>query len=320
MLLSTALRQRLLFAFLCLVWGATWLAMKLGAASVPPGFFSGARWTVAGLVLVAVRLARGQTLRIPRRMWPRVVLVALLMVALNAVLNLYSLRLVGSGLAAIIGSSLTPISLLGFGFALGQERITRSRLAAIALGLLGLLLLFGPKAAAGRLDGTEALGGLGIVLSTLCYTSGSVLARPLMARLSPAEVAAATNLVGGLVLLAGSLAFEPGAAAALRFHWGAAAWGAWLYLLLLGSLGATIVYFYLVREWGAGTTGTYAFVSPVIAVALGLLVAGERVEPVEFLGMALMLCAVVLALRRPRPSLALPAGSAMRSADSGGVA
>ena len=340
MSVSAGLRQRLLFLFLCTVWGATWLAMKTGAASVPPALFSGTRWTVAGLVLLAVRRAQGHAMGIPRRMWPRLAAVALLMVATNAVLNLYSLRLVGSGLAAIIGSSLTPISLLGFGLALGQERVGRARLAAIGLGLAGILLLFGPKALAGRLDATEALGAAGIALSTLCYTAGSVLARPLMRTLSPAEVAAATNLVGGLALLLGSLAFEPGAGAALRGDWGVAAWAAWLYLLLLGSLGATIVYFYLVREWGAGTTGSYAFVSPVIAVGLGVAVAGEHVDGVELAGMALMLAAVVLVLRRPRtptplpappppglepipappaPSLALPPASAMRSGDPGGV-
>ncbi len=300
MLLSVAPRQRLLFAFLCLVWGATWLAMKVGVTTVPPAFFSGTRWTAAGLILLAFRRARGHRVSIPRRLIPRMVVVALLMVALNATIQLYGLRHVGSGLAAIISSALTPISLLGFGVALGQERFTRDQILAIGLGVAGILLLFGPKAQAGTLGGMELLGALGVVAGTLCYTLGSVLARPLMRTLSPADVAAATNLIGGVALLAMSLAFEPGAVAALSGNWGVAAWSAWLYLLLPGSLGATIIYFYLVGEWGAGRTGTYAFVSPVIAVLLGIVLLGEQIEPLELAGMALMLGAVFLVLRRPK--------------------
>jgi len=116
----------------------------------------------------------------------------------------------------------------------------------------------------------ELLGAAGVIAGCLCYTAGSVLARPLMRSLPPAQVAATTNLLGGLILLVLSLLFEPGARAALGGHWGTAAWLAWWYLLIPGSLGATTIYFLLVRDWGASRTGTYAFVSPVVAVLLGV--------------------------------------------------
>ncbi len=322
MLFTAALRQRLLFAFLCTVWGATWLTMKIGTVTVPPAFFSGTRWTAAGIILLVFRYTRGERLRIPRRLFPRLVVVAVLMVALNATIMLYGLRHVGSGLAAILSSALTPISLLGFGVALGQEKFSRTQAAAIGLGLAGILLLFGPRAIIGRLDAAELLGALGIVGGTLSYTLGSVLARPLMRVVSPAEVAAGTNLVGGITLLALSLAFEPGSLQALSGNWGLPAWASWFYLLLPGSLAATIIYFYLVREWGAARTGTYAFVSPVIAVLLGIVLLGEEVDAVELVGMALMLVAVSLILRSPRTEpagLALRPVSAMRSGDPGGV-
>ena len=71
----------------------------------------------------------------------------------------------------------------------------------------------------------------------------------------------------------------------------------WLYLLLPGSLGATVIYFLLVRDWGPGRTGTYAFVSPVLGVVLAMLLFGERIDVADVLGMTLMLGAAGLALR-----------------------
>jgi drug/metabolite transporter (DMT)-like permease len=100
---------------------------------------------------------------------------------------------------------------------------------------------FGPAAAQGRLGLGEALGAGGVIAGTLCDTLGSVLVRPLMRSAPPADVAGLINLIGGGVLLPLSLAFEPGAWHALRGDWGAAAWAAWLFLLLPGSLGATLI-------------------------------------------------------------------------------
>ncbi|MGH7212250.1 MAG: DMT family transporter, partial [Acetobacteraceae bacterium] len=289
-------RQRLLFVVLCLVWGTTWLALKVGVTAVPPAFFSGTRWTVAGLALLAWRRWRGQRVRLPHRALGRAALVGVLMVALNAVLMLYGLRYVSSGLAAVISSALTPIALLGFSVAFGHEPFRPRQLAAIGLGVLGIGVLFGPAAAEGPLGLGEALGAAGVIAGTLCYTLGSVLARPLMRSVAPADVAALTNLIGGGMLLPLSLAFEPGAWHAAGGDWGTAAWAAWLFLLLPGSLGATIIYLILVRDWGASRTGTYAFVSPVFAVFLGVAFQGEQVDASSALGMALMLAAAGVVL------------------------
>jgi len=110
-------------------------------------------------------------------------------------------------------------------------------------------------------------------------------------------VAGVTNTIGGVVLLVFSIPFEPGAREALAFDWGTAAWLAWAFLLFVGSLGATMIYLILVRDWGASRTGTYAFVSPVVAVLLGISFYGERLDLGDAAGMLLMLGAAFLALR-----------------------
>jgi drug/metabolite transporter (DMT)-like permease len=226
------------------------------------------------------------------------------------VILLYGLRHVGSGLGSVVNSAMTPISLFAFALAFGQEKFSRYHAAAVALGVAGILVLFGPKALAGQLDPAEALGALAIIVACLCNSLGSVLARPLLRTYSPAELATLSNLIGGVVLLVLSLAFEPGARESLHGNWGAAAWAGWLYMLLPGSLGATIIYLVLMRDWGASRTGTYAFVSPVIAVLLGTLVLGEPLGVSDAAGMAMMLAAAVFALRPAEiraPAVAAPA-------------
>jgi drug/metabolite transporter (DMT)-like permease len=295
-----AARERAMFLALCFVWGTTWLAMKMGIATVPPGFFAGTRWTVAGLALLTYRRLAGHSLAIPFRLRARLVLCSVLMVSANQVIQLYGLYYVPAGLAAVLSSALTPISLLGFSVMAGQERFHWRQAAAIALGVAGILVLFGPQAIAGSLRWQQILGAGGVIVGCLCYSAGSVMARPIMRSVPPAHVAALTNLIGGGLLLACSLVFEPGVTASVVDGWGWPAFGAWLYLLLPGSLGATIIYFLLVRDWGASQAGTYAFVSPVIAVVIGAALFGETVRAADVLGMALMLAAagMVLQVRR----------------------
>ena len=119
---------------------------------------------------------------------------------------------------------------------------------AIAVGVAGILVLFGPSALNGNLDSWELFGAAGVIIGTLCYSAGSVMARPLMNSLAPAQMAAMTNLIGGVILLAASVVFEPGAVATLNHPWGWPAVFAWLYLLLPGSILSTVIYFLLVRD------------------------------------------------------------------------
>jgi drug/metabolite transporter (DMT)-like permease len=300
MTLSPTARQRVMFSILCFVWGTTWLAMKVGIATVPPGIFAGSRWTVAGLILLGIRKLRNEPIRATPRIAGRLILVAILMVTLNQVIQLYGLKYITAGLAAVISSALTPIALLGFAVAMGQEGFSLRQLGAMVLGVAGILVLFGPAAIAGTLDMWAVLGASGVVIGCLCYSAGSVMARPLMLSLAPTQMSAMTNLIGGLILLSASSALEPGAGAALRFDWGWPAFLAWLYLLLPGSVLATTIYFQLVRDRGASRTGTYAFVSPVIAVILGVVLFGEQVRSSDLAGMVLMLLAAALAMRPKR--------------------
>ncbi len=304
-----------MFVFICFVWGTTWLAMKIGIATVSPGVFAGLRWSLAGAILLGIRWFRGQRVMPPPRLIPRLVFVSVLLITLNQVIQLYGLKTITAGLAAVISSALTPIALLVFSVAFGQERFSTRQLGAIGVGVLGVLMLFGPSALAGTLDVWEVIGAAGVTVGCLCYTSGSVMTRPIMRTLEPVQLAGLTDLIGGLVLLVASLAIEPGAWQSMRFHWGWPAFLAWLYLLVPGALLSTTMYFLLVRDWGASRPGTYAFVSPVIAVTIGSSLFGEKLDWGSAVGMTLMLLAAFLALRPNRAPAPEP-----RTAPASGLA
>lgn len=293
-------RQRFMFAYVCFVWGTTWLAMKIGIQSVPPGVFAGLRWTVAGLILMAWLRWRGERILPPPRLAVRLVIVSILLVTLNQVIQLYGLLHITAGLGAVISSGLTPIFLLLFSVGLGQERLSWRQIGAIVLGAVGVLVLFGPDALADSLDPWEVIGASGVVIGCLCYSLGSVLTRPMMRTVAPIQLAALTDVIGGGVLLLFAVPLEPGGWAAMTFLWGWPVFLAWVYLVVPAALLATTMYFLLVRDWGASRPGTYAFISPVIAVLVGTTLFEEKLDWGKAVGMGLMLMGAGLALRPSR--------------------
>ena len=305
-------RNTALFGLMCLIWGLTWVAVKAGIASVPPLFFAGTRFVAAGTVIFAYLLLAGRPVRFARSDAPRLAAVSLLLIASTYGLLFWGMQFIGSGTAAMLELSFTPVALLIFALLLGQERFDPVRASAIVLGIVGLAILFGPKMAAGS-SLWEILGAAATVLAAVVYGLGSVLARPLISARGPWSVAAASMLLGGIVLVAASLCIEPAAWSALRGDWGAGAWAGWLFLLAFGSLCGFTIYLSLLSRWGASKAGSYAFVSPVIALWAGTVVYGEHVTVSDAIGMAVMLAAAAVAVRtEPRLSTqAEPPVSAM---------
>ena len=289
-----------LFALMCLIWGATWIAMKFGVATVPAVFFGGTRFIVAGAALLLFAWLRGEVRPLRRHELGRLALVQLLMVVLTYAPLFWAIRHVSSGLTAVLDLALMPVCLLGFGIAMGEERWSPARMAALGFGVAGLAALFGPQVVMPE-DLLGLAAALAIVFSAVVYSLGSVIARPLTTTTGAAFMSGLTLLPGGLALTGGALAFEPGALAAARFDWDRAAWLGWLFLVVFGSLVAFTAYLRLIAVWGPARAGSYAYVSPVIAVLLGVVVLGEQVGLRDGLGMALLLAAAFCSLRRAAP-------------------
>jgi drug/metabolite transporter (DMT)-like permease len=196
-----------------------------------------------------------------------------------------------TGLAAIVNLSLIPVLSMLVGALYGEETISGRRIAAVALGALGLVLLFSTRNGDTAREGNQVgLGLAAVVVATLSYAWGAIISKPLVREMPPVAVAFWQTLIGGVSLVAVALVLEPvrpDAVAAL-FHG--------------GSLVGFSVYLWLLREWGAFRAGLYAFVSPIIAVGVGVIWAGESFGPWEGVGMAIMFGATALVVKPEKVS------------------
>ena len=298
-------RNAALFVVMCLVWGLTWWPVKIGAAHVPPVFLAAARFMVAGALMLA--WAGADAAAVPRSTRARLLTTALLVNTGNYALLFWGIARAPTGLAAIVNFATIPVFSLLASHWLEGEPIARRHIAAIALGTLGLALLVATRAlgALGTAPAASAeLWGLAaIALGTLLYCVGAVLSRPIATTMPVLTLAGWQTLIGGIGLTALSLALEPVEARHLR---ALASWPtlpALLFLVVAGSLAGFTIYMRLLRDWGAFRAGLYAFVSPVIAVGVGVVALCERFGWAEGLGAVLMFSAAAIALRKsPRPT------------------
>ena len=295
-------RNQLRFLTLCVIWGSTWIASKAGIEAVPPLLFAATRFTAAGLLLLVYGWIKGEAAGLKIEDGIRFIAVSILMITLCYGPLFWGMQYIDTGTAAVLEMSLTPIALLCFALLLREERLDVRRILAIALGVSGLVVLFWPSAAGGSgskseaFDGASLWGGLAVSSAAFTYGYGSVLARPLLRSYPAVFVAGITTLVGGIALMVAALIFEPGAVAAVSGNWGTSAWTAWFFLVIFGSLVGYTTYMRLLRDIGASRAGSYAFVSPVIAVVLGALFFSEQVTVSDVIGIIVMLTGAYLAM------------------------
>jgi drug/metabolite transporter (DMT)-like permease len=299
-------RNAALFLVMCLVWGLTWWPVKVGAAHVPPIFLAAARFLLAGALMLA--WAGRDAAGVPRSARQRLLLTALLVNTGNYALLFWGVARAPTGLAAIVNFATIPVFSLLASRWLEGEAIGMRHVAAIGLGSLGLTLLFATRVIgtpAGAAAAPAELWGLAaIALGTLLYCFGAVLSRPIATTMPVLTLAGWQTLIGGIGLAALSLALEP---VELRHLRALATWPtlpALLFLVAAGSLAGFTIYMRLLRDWGAFRAGLYAFVSPVIAVGVGVLALSERFGWAEGIGAVLMFGAAGVALRKPAVAVA----------------
>lgn len=283
------------------IWGSTWVPAKLALGEVPPVLLAGIRFVPAGLVLLGLWRWRGGRIAVARADWGRLALVGLLTTTISYAVMFWAMQYIRTGFAAIVDFTAVPVFLLAFAVLSGEEQFHRRQAMAVVLGCCGLVALFLPSMMGEAVRGPrEGLAAAGVVVSVAAYCWGSVLARPLLRRYSSLFISGITCLAGGLVLIGLSLLIEPRAAAAINLTtWSLPVLASWAYLFLAGTVVAATIFLVLVREWGPSRAGSFAFVSPAIAVWLGWLAFDERFGLLEIIGMAIMLAATYLALNRP---------------------
>jgi drug/metabolite transporter (DMT)-like permease len=285
-----------------LIWGLTWIAIKIGVLATPPFFFGAARLLAAGALLMILARARGRRFSW-RSLGARVVVAAILVNAAGYGFLFWGMQYVPSGLSAVVNLSLIPVGLFLIGVVLDEEDFSYRKSAAILLGVIGLTVLFTPRLLREG-ETAELWGMLAILAGTGSYCWGSVLSRPLLRELDAFTLNGLYGLIGGAGLAALSIFFEQVDGRTLEAFAAAPVVASWLFLAVGGSVVGFTIYLALIRDWGPTRAGLYAFVSPIVAVSVGVFLYAEPFGGFELSGSAIMLMAAGLAVRekkRQRP-------------------
>lgn len=278
------------------VWGSTYLAMRVVVAEMPPLPAAGTRFAVAGAIMALVALLVDRRHGWPtRRQLLDYSLVGVLLLSVGNALVMWSEQTVPSGIAALIVATVPIWILLLDGLRPGGEPWTARVWVGTVVGLAGVALVARPE---GEVGGAHWLAIVALQAACLSWTVGSLYAQSVPKRLPLASAAAVEMLAGSIVLFAAAAAmgsdWERMAAASPR------AWGGVAYLVVFGSLVGFTAFAYCLNELPATTVGTYAYVNPVVAVVLGALVLGEPLTPGLLAGGALIVLSVVLTTLRKR--------------------
>lgn len=292
--LSSAARAPLSpLVLLCLaatwvVWGSTYLAIKLALPEFPPFYMMGSRFIVAGLLLFSWIVIRRQPLPSPRQ-WVNALIVGTLMLAAGMGGVAHAEQTIGSGLVVAF-IAVVPLMMAALNLLWGI-RPGRLEWAGIALGLAGVAML-----TQGADFRASPEGLVAIIIATLSWSLGSVLSQRSL-RLAPAAPGFASEMLcGGIVLML--LSWSQGEAIALPTM--SLATAAWLYLVTFGSLIAFSAYMVLLARTSTALASSYTFVNPIIAMLLGVYVAHEYISRYEWLAAATVLLGVVLMLAQKR--------------------
>jgi drug/metabolite transporter (DMT)-like permease len=264
-------RPVIVWLLLSLIWGSTWLFIKLGLQDLPPFTFAGLRFVVAAVVLLCVIAVRRVPLPRASRDWVFIALTGLMSFTVNYGLLFWGEQRTSSGLAAILQTIIPAFGLVIAHYYLPDERITLWKVCGIAMGIAGVALIFSDQASVE--DGKSALAGsAAIVVGAFCVAYSNVLVKARAHHIEPAALAAGQMICGLVPLLVAGLTLEGNPFA---FRWTTLAVLSLLYLALVGSAIAFLMFYWLVRNMDVTKTMLIPLVTPPIAVFLGWLVLDE---------------------------------------------
>lgn len=270
-----------LFA-LYIIWGSTYFVIRIGVESWPPLMMAGVRFLSAGMLLMAFLLLRGEKLP-PLRQTINAALIGLLLLAVgNGLVTVAEHQNVPSGIAAVVVATV-PLFTLCFSYFFGIKT-RKLEWVGIAIGLAGIILLN----SGGNLSGNP-WGAILILIGSMSWAFGSVygsrIALPVGMMAGAIEMLAAGVVLLCAAFLSGEkLATLPGLSGFMAVG----------YLALFGSIIAINAYMYLIRNVSPALATSYAYVNPVVAVLLGTALGGERLSPVEWAALGVIVFAVVL--------------------------
>jgi drug/metabolite transporter (DMT)-like permease len=287
------MKARLVWLVLCGIWGSTWLFIKLGLEDLPPITFAGIRFVISCAILVVLIRARNIALPSKSRDWLLLLITGVMSFTLNYGLVFWGEQYISSGLAALLQSTLPAFGLVFAHLHLPGERMTWAKSVGVILGVCGVAVVFSNQLA---IAGGKALAGcIALVLSALFAAYSNVLVKAHGKNLEPAILAAGQMFFGLIPLMVVGLLLEGNP---LAFRWTPMAVVSMLYLAVVGSVIAFLLYYWLVHNMDVTKSMLIALVTPVVAVVLGMVVLGEELTWRTILGGLMIMAGIGLIVVR----------------------
>ena len=291
--LTTPRQRRLAYlawVAVCIVWGTTYLGIRVSLETMPPMLMGGLRWLIAGALLAGYILARGETLPPPSR-WGGIILLGFLMLGLGNGGVVVAEQWVPSGLAAVMIAT-NPFWMAAVeAFLPDGERLRANIVAGLVIGFSGILVLVWPDLTLGAAGRRGFLAGvIALQIASLGWSLGSAYSRRHARNDNVLGTTAYQMLAGGLIMTAAGtilgewphLYFTTRTAIAL------------VYLSTFGAVGGFVAYTYALRHLPVSFVSLYAYINPVIAVALGVLLLHESFDSRMAVAAALVFAGVAV--------------------------
>lgn len=300
--MTAAVRRRawLAWAAVCLIWGTTYLGIKVALETIPPFLMGGIRYVIGGTILAVWLVARRDGLP-PVREWGRLALLGFLMISLGNGGVVWAEQHLASGLTAVVIAT-SPFWMVAIDALFpGAQRIGLRQWGGLFIGFCGIVLLMWPELSLGGATGrATALGILALQVACAGWAVASSYTRRHAVSRNVLGVAAVQMFFGGLFMtIAGTLTGEwP------HLGFSARTVGAMVYLTLAGSVIAFAAYSYALRHLPIATVSLYTYVNPVIAVALGTLLLGEPFRPAMLVAAGVIVVGMLVVRPSKRPARA----------------
>jgi len=289
----------LIWLILCLVWGTTWIFIKVGLEDLPPITFATARFLLAVIILFFV--IRIQKIPLPKtaKEWKLIALTGVLQFSFNYSLVFWAEQHITSGLAAVLQATITVFGLVLAWIFLPNERITKIKIIAVAIGIVGVAVIFHDQLQVQSL--LAFLASVGIVVGAYAAAQASILVKAKGGAFHPAALVFCQMICGLPAIIIYSLVAEGNP---LTFNWTWQAVICVLYLTIFGTIAAFWLYYWLLSRIESTKAMMISLVTPLIAVVIGAIVLGETLPSQTGIGGLLIIASIGLIVFRREVSVA----------------
>ena len=278
---------------LCLIWGTTWIFIKIGLGDLPPIGFAATRFLLSAAIVFLIIKAQKIPMPNTASQWRLITLTGILQFSFNYSSVFWSEQYITSGLAAVLQATIPLFGLVLAWTFLPNERITKRKIFAVGLGILGVAVVFIDQL---RVDNLFAFAGcVAIVGGSYCAAQASILVKAKAGGIHPAALLLCQMLCGLPLIILYSLLVEGNP---FNYHWTWTGVVCVLYLTLVGTIAAFWLYYWLLSRLESTKAMTISLVTPLIAVFVGAVTIGERLPPQTFLGGAVIIISIGLIVFR----------------------